>query len=523
MNGNNLTIRKQFLIGTLSVLIVIALISGAIQLYFMKNQIVKQTNQQAVAIGSNVLRGIEQTDLATQNIEHQIDLKLVSYANHISTLLNKKKANEITTDDLLKIRDELGLAGITIIKETASKDDYVGILSTDEEEVGFSFKQFGYYEIGNLLMSGQVASVPGATYSDKYMLVLPIAQSASHSEHPEFFKYAYFHIPGTDYIINPYIKANEVYEYTEIVGPNAEINKLVKLDGVVQEIAVLNPKVFADPSLEEQLYPPLKKVEAGTYRLKTEKDLKLLTKKSIKQTSYIEKIKGNKVYKMFLPLDEDRVIYIALDYGKMSNQLYRHSIILIVSGILSLLVLFLLTARYFNRIYENIQKIIDQIKQLEKGDLTAKSNITDGSELERLSQSTNSMVDKLNTLVTETQEQARKTQRLSLLLEAEASQSVEKMYEVSTEATMQARDQLYAITEFLDNVYEVLLPYKDNEKAVVVIEKIEEMKQVANERTGATTNTTITLSDLLKSLHGQSSDLSDISNALLEQIGKFKL
>ncbi|MGG4041197.1 hypothetical protein [Bacillus smithii] len=188
-----------------------------------------------------------------------------------------------------------------------------------------------------------------------------------------------------------------------------------------------------------------------------------------------------------------------------------------------MIVLFLLTARFFNRIYENIQKIKRQIQSLEKGDLTAKSNVNDRSELENLSQSANRMVDKLNKLVKDTQEQAAKTQKLSVLLEAETSQTIEKIYAMTTETTMKSREQLYEIISFLDELVETLQPYKKNEQVLHLIEKVEDMKQIANERTAATTDMTITLSDLIHSLHGQSRELSEISNALLESMKKFKL
>jgi methyl-accepting chemotaxis protein len=523
MKVKNITLRRQFLKSIVSVVLVIALFSGAIQLYIMKEQIVRQTNQQAEVLAKNVLKGIEQTDLATQTIEHQIDLKLISYAKHIATLLQGRSVNQITQEELLKIRDDLGLAGITIFQETKSKDDIVGVVATEQQEIGFSFKKFGYYEVAKVLISGEKPFMPSATFSDKNIIVLPISQSGSNTDEPAFFKYAYYHPPYTDYFINPYIEANEVYNYTEIVGPQQTINKLVKENDNVLEIAVLNPKVFANPSLEEQIYPPLKKIEAGSFDLQTSKDRELLAKHTIKKEYYVEQINGKKVYKMFLPLDQNRVIYLALDYGKMSAPLYRHSIILIVSGLVSLLILFLLTARFFNRIYENIQKIKSQIKLLEEGDLTAKSKVNDGSELEKLSESTNRMVDRLNKLVKDIQELAAKTQRLSVLLEAEASQSVEKMYELSTEATLRSREQLYEITEFLDEFADILQPYKQNENVGNIIEKIEVMRQIVNERTAATTDMTITLSDLLQSLHGQSMELSEISNTLLDYMANFKL
>ncbi|KLV22889.1 hypothetical protein ABW02_20630 [Niallia circulans] len=520
MKGNNLTLRKKFLFWILSVLLIISLVSGAVQLISMKNQIISQTNQQAKAVANDVIEGIVQTDLSTKAIEQQIDHKMIANSKHIATLLSGKSANQMSQAELVEISDRLGLAGISIFKET--KDDILVVSASDEEEIGWSLKEYGYYEVGKSLLTDTAGPIPGSTYADQHTIILPIAQSAVH-EKPTFFKYAYYHAPNTDFIINPYIEANEVYDYTDSVGPDTRIKKLIKENNIVKEIAVLNPKVFANPSLETQLYPPLKKVVSGSFELETKRDTKLLIKSTLKKQTYIEKINGERVYKLFLPLDEDRIVYLALDYGEMSGPLYRHSIILIISGLLSLLVLIFLTARFFNRIYDNIFKIKNQIERLEDGDLTAKSNVLDGTELESLSQSTNRMVDELNKLVKDTQKQAAKTQLLSVQLEEEASNSVEKIYELSTVTTINAREQLLEITTFLDEVAKVLQKFKDLNHVSPVVEKIELMRQIANDRTAATTDMTITLSDLLKSLHGQSSELSDISNTLLESISKFKL
>jgi methyl-accepting chemotaxis protein len=520
---NNHTLRKQFLVKILTILLAIAVGSGALQLYFMKKQIDSQTHDQAEEVANNVLRGLEDTDLASKTIEHQIDLKLVAYSKHIADLIKNKKRNEISNGDLIKIKNELGLAGITVFTESESKDDIVGFAATEKEEVGFSFKKAGFYEIGKVLLQTENPSLPGATYTDKNIVVLPLAQSASHKDKPTFFKYAYYHVPNTRYIINPYIEANEVYNYLETAGPSTTINKLVKDNKIIEEIGILNPKVFKNPLLEKKLYPPTKKIEAGSFQLQTNKFKTLVSMPTIKKATFIENIKGKKIYKMFLPLDENRVIYLALDYGKMSGPLYRHSIILIVSSIVSLIALFLMTAGFFNQVYENIQKIIGQINLLENGDLTVKSKVDDRSELDKLSKSTNRMVDKLNNLVKETQDQATKTQRLSLLLEAEASQSVKSMYDLSTKTTIMAREQLFEIMEFLDDTEQALRSNNQNEKIQKILKKLEAMREMAQNRTYATTEITITLSDLLKSLHGQSSELSEISNSLLEKMDKFKL
>ncbi|WML49528.1 hypothetical protein RCG23_05945 [Neobacillus sp. PS3-34] len=223
MMTNNLTLRKQFLVKILTILLAIAVCSGAVQLYLMKRQIERQTYQQADAVASNVLSGINETDLATKTIEHQIDLKLVSYSKHIADLIKDKKRNEITNDDLKKIKKELGLAGITVFAESKSKDDIVGFAATEKEEIGFSFKKAGFYEIGKVLLQTEKPDLPGATFTDRNLVVLPTAQSASHKDKPAFFKYVYYHVPNTNYIINPYIEANEVYNYLETAGPTQSL------------------------------------------------------------------------------------------------------------------------------------------------------------------------------------------------------------------------------------------------------------------------------------------------------------
>ncbi|MGF2617866.1 methyl-accepting chemotaxis protein [Rossellomorea vietnamensis] len=521
MKGEKITLRRQFLFRVLSILLMIALLSGITQLYFINNQIKKQSDRQAESVADNVIRSLKQTNFATSVIESQIDLKLVAQAKHIASLLKEKESGHITQKDLLEIRDQLGLSGISIFKETPEKDDYVAIRSTEEKEIGFSLKEYGYYEAGKALASGEKPDVPFSTFTDTYTLVLPIAQAGSLNEEPQFFKFAYYYVKEQGYAVSPFIEANEVKQYMESVGPGTEIEKIVKKSDIVEEIAIINRNVFENPALESQFFPPMKKIEAGTFQYASKKDSEIINQLTRKKTFHIEKSKGKNLYKMFIPTVEDRLIYIALDYDQMSGPLYRHSVILIISGIGSLFILFLLTARFFNRIYENLQIIKRQVSSLENGDLKAKSRIDDGSELELLSQDMNSMVDTLNQLVTDTQTQAMKVQKLSILLESEASDSVQKMYSMSTEATLRSREQLNEILELLNGISGSLT--KKNNSPQVVLERIESLQELARNRTAATTDTTIKLSDLVQSLHSEAQELSEISIDLLNSIKRFRV
>ncbi|WP_100407019.1 methyl-accepting chemotaxis protein [Bacillus solitudinis] len=525
MKNKTTTLRTQFLSRLLIIVLLIAFISGALQLYFMKEQIAENVENKSIVLAQGIEQGMEETNLAAESIEHQIDLRLESYSKRIADELEGQPLDNITTEELVKIRDDLELTGITLFAK--QEDDIVGVKSTDQTEIGFSFKKIGYpagFDALNMLYENELVT-NGATYSTKNMFVLPITQSGSHGQEPIFFKYAYYLEPDSTYIINAYLESNEIYHFIKEVGPDSWIERMKDKNLFVKEIAVLDPRVFEDPELETKLFPPLKKIVHGEYSYQDSKDESLLINmiKKPKSSNYIGSYNGEKVYKMFLPTKEGKVVYIGLDYSALSGPLIRHSLILLITGLVSLVALFLITASFFNKIYEKISHIKSQIKQLENGDLTPQNGLEDGSELGRLSESVNRTAIGLNKLVTDTQEQATKTQNLSVLLETEASQSVEKMYELSTETTTKAREQLFEIIEFLEGVEQVLQPYNDNENVEKTLGQVEAMKVIANERTSTTTGMTITLSDLLKSLHGQSSELSDISNNLLEKISKFKL
>jgi methyl-accepting chemotaxis protein len=238
--------------------------------------------------------------------------------------------------------------------------------------------------------------------------------------------------------------------------------------------------------------------------------------------TYTNREDGHKVYKMFIPIQNGQVLYVALNYDKLSQSIYRLSVILIVLGLIGLIALFMITVRYFNRIYENIQKIKAQIKRLETKDFTARSEVKNGGELSELSESANRMVETLQAVLKDTGEQATKTQRLSIMLEADTGKSVEQMYTMSMQETTEGRAATDDVLYFLERVESELANHAQHDNGGL-LDEMERIRNLIKKRTEATTDMTLTLSDLLKSLHDDSSQLSGIANKLQRELSKFKL
>lgn len=523
-----ITLKKQYIIRILIVMILVIAISSSIQLYFMVNQIKENVNNQARLIGGSIEQGVIETNLASTAIEHQLDLKLKVISQRIADHFGNRSVYDISNEELTSLKEELGLAGITLLAEKG--DDVVGTKSTDPNEIGFSFKEmFGPEDSGFLGMKDLLNDITpvqeDVSYVDHNTIILYTAQSGVYEGQPKFFKYAYYHEPGQDFVIDPYIEADEVYKFTEAVGPNSWIDKVLETNEYTKEVAVIDPRVVKDPSLAEKMYPPLEKVVYGSFELESEKDKELLISMidNPGKQSYVSKFGDDKLFKMFLPMDDGHVIYMALDYSKMSKPVEKLSIILIAFGVISLFVLFIMTTRFFSVVYKHIQIIMNQIKTLESGDFSTQSTIEGSGELVDLSNSTNRMTSTLNKVLKDTTKEAQKVQTLSFELKSEADDSVEKVYALSIELTSKAREDAYEVNDFLEMLEEKLSTSPKTEEIETILNRIAEVRAISNNRAASATEITITLSDLMKSLQAQSVELSEISGKLFENMYKFKL
>lgn len=522
MRKKNRTLSQQFYLKLLIILVSITIISGVLQFYIIDNQVKDNVNYEAGIITKSIEQGIKETDMASRAIEKQIDFRIELLSKSISDKLPKNE-EDITTEMLLDLRNQMDISGVDIF--TYDENNVVSVVkSTEPDEIGFNLKDIskeGYSDQENLLKGEKFDLMTPASYAHENIVVLYTAQSGSRDE-PQFFKYAYYHEPGTDYIISPFIEADEVYHFTKEVGPEIWIKNMISGHDYAKEIAVLDPRVFADPSLAEAMYPPLQKVVYGEYHYKNKADNQVLIDmvSNPKKITKIEKHNGDKIYKMFIPYDDGRVIYVAMDYDKMSAPFENYSLILIGFGFASLVILFFTTTRFFNQIYSSISKIISQIKSLEKGDFTVRSDVKDIGELGNLSKSTNRMASTLNEILNQTREQAISTERYAFMLESEANNSVDKVYTMSVEATTEIREKNNEIDYLIAQIETYLKDDENDQEIQAILAKVRELVHV---QSNSTTEMTITLSDLLKSLHGQSSSLSDISKKLLKSLEEFQL
>lgn len=523
------TLKKQFTTRMLIVLLIILSCSAAFQYMYLSKKVDSDVANEAFKVSKSIEQGIYETQAASEAIELQLDLKLKLIAQRINDRLGDKPLEDITNEELVALKEEFNIAGITLLSDQNGKG-ITGIKSTEPEDIGFNFKEYlgenspGYQMTYNL-MHGEEVHAPFKTYIDEDSIMLPIAPSGSHNDKPTFYKYGYYKPDNKDYMINPYFEANEVYHFTQEVGPDKWIETVLESNKNVKEIAVLEPKVYVDPSLLDIKTELWKKIEYGKFVSETEKDRTTLVKltKAPKKVSYTSEQDGKTYYKMFIPTHDGKVIYVGLDYDRLSAPLKNMSLILLAFSLLSLVALFILSTRFFSNIYKNIQVIISQIKTLESGDFTNESEVKEKGELADLSASANRMTSTLKAVLKDTTKQAGKVQILSSELKGEADESVEKVYAISIDLTSKVREDAFEITDFLDFLEEKLNSLPKTKDIESILTRVEKVRTLTVNNAQSTTDITITLSDLIESLRSKSVELSEISNILFENMYKFKL
>ncbi|QDP39551.1 methyl-accepting chemotaxis protein [Radiobacillus deserti] len=514
------SLKKQFTIRIIVLLLVIAVAFASFQVFLIHKHTHDSISREIQIISKSIEYVIQKNDLATKELEKQLDYRLVRDSYIVAERLTEGTLQSVTNGELVKWSRELGIAGINLWE--IQQNDIVNISSTNPENVGLQLRQqnpFGDVMMRSFLngaMTGETTSL--ISYKTDDVVVLKFNESITHSDTPEHYKNAYYNVPGTKFLINPFLEVDNFETINYKVGHAEWFSEIKQSSDYVHEIAII------DPSILKKGASSLQEVVCGEYTFQDNKDIQIIQSmiKDGKRKSYSETYNGKEIYKSFLPMEDGNVIYIALRYSELKNSEHFSTVVLVLSGIISLSVLVLYSTGFFSSIYSNIQKVRKQILKLENGDFTARNVVTSKNEIGELSNSVNKMASSLNDVLVNTYKHAVKTECHAYLLETETNKTVDKVYNMSIDYTSTARETIAEVTYLFDHLEEFLNQVQTKESALL-IGQIQAIKQLIGKQSDVTTNMTITLSDLIQSLTSQSSSLSEISRKLMDNIDQFRL
>jgi hypothetical protein len=259
---------NQMIIKTALILCVCGMATILFSSYLVRNKLETYQSEEIEQVTKVVAFGVESTGRSTETIENQMEKKLLTASKEIAKELRGEMMEGISKEDLLELTRQWDLYGISLFVRQG--DDIVVAQSSEEQEVGLSSKDWGYWFTAfNQLMSGEKVTVEKG-YGTEHFWVGPISRSEWENK---YYKYAYYYDGTTPFMINPYILDEDIYSLTFHSGTTQMIEKIVNENRDIEEIAVMNAPAWLKGSQNILIEPLIDRpVLYGTHHYELAED-----------------------------------------------------------------------------------------------------------------------------------------------------------------------------------------------------------------------------------------------------------
>lgn len=328
---------------------------------YLVNEIIKKEQTELIDSITHVI----ETDLAlskevTQSIEYLIDMQLFNSSKLIAKALEGKTIEEITVEELDDLKQDLNLYDISLFVQ---EGDIIYVKkSTDSHELGIRANAWGYwYTALSQLFNLEEVTVGKGLFLPNFWSG-PISISAVHED--QQVKYAYYYDGTTDYMLNPYILADEIYKLHANTGPNQQIQKLLSSYQRLEEISVLN--AFAYLEDREDIIEPDRDMPvlygSNTLKLANEKEIIRHVIHNNQEQHEFFSGDGIEYKKIYMPLQNNRIMVVTLDITQDVALREKVSLIIFFVFTLSFLILLLV---FYNANKRSLSLLDTEQKKLE--------------------------------------------------------------------------------------------------------------------------------------------------------------
>ncbi len=293
----------------LSICIAVCLIIAANSVIFFvltRNSLESNHNREIESIAHQIQSSVEQSRIGSKLYEDMIGEKL-RLASIAAQQALPADVEEVTTDQLVALRDRLQLQGLTLLKRTP--DNIVLYKSSNADEVGLSTKGWGnwYKAFQELFDNRNVTMDWGQKLPNYWSGPYEIASA----DIKRISKWGYYYDGTTNYMLDPYVDDTAWRRYQELTGTQAIIERTLQTYPFLLEVTGINPATFGHEKTfiteKGETLDPLvhRPVFFGSYEIKhTEKDARFI--QTAIQTgatvSYQTTYNGKHIQKTFIPV-----------------------------------------------------------------------------------------------------------------------------------------------------------------------------------------------------------------------------
>lgn len=380
-----------------SVTVTFILVLNNTLFYFnTRDLLLKDQVKQTELLAKEISIAIEHSHFGAGYVENLIGEKLRISSLAVQYALDPD-INKVTNDELVTLSKKLGVSYITLMVEKPG--DIRGVRSSDPKERDLSTKEWGYwYTAFQQLFKHKNVSISEGQKLENYWAG-PMDVSVSDPDHVD--KYGYYYDGTSNYIINPYIRDNQIMDFKSRFGPDAIVNKTLNNNEVLLGITGFNPKTFGFPpiyteangqKIVELVNQP---IQFGKYGYQEEADVMAVRSamKTGKLVSVISVIDEKKVLKSFIPVSDRNpyVIGIVTDYKSIQDVLDKQLFNNVIISFILLLFVFCISYFLAEYIVRPLNRILQKVNEIAEGHIGVQVFIDRKDELGMLSKGVNTM------------------------------------------------------------------------------------------------------------------------------------
>ncbi|GGF87240.1 bifunctional diguanylate cyclase/phosphodiesterase [Paenibacillus abyssi] len=405
-----MSLKKKLSIIFAFVVTAILILNNTLYYIITENLLRKDQEKQMELLAKVMGNTIEHSQYGAQYVEDLIGEKLRVAAVAAQYALDSKIEN-VNNDELIEIAEKIGVSYITLLARV--EDDIKGIKSSDPKERDMSTKDWGYWFTAfEQLFQNNEVTIPEGQKLKNYWSG-PMNTSYTDPNHVD--KWGYYFDGTTDYIINPYVRDNQIMNFKEKVGPDTIVSKAMESNSALLEITGFNPRTFGKPPIytetNGQRYIDFvnQEIQFGDYSYQDkENDVRSVSEAMAtgQLVSLETTISGKKVLKSFIPIQSESpyVIGIVTDYeviqGVLNKQLFNN----IITSIILLLIVLCISYLLAVYIVKPVNRILKKVNEIAEGNFGAQLMIDRKDELGMLSEQVNTMSRNLDSYTKELKE-----------------------------------------------------------------------------------------------------------------------
>lgn len=390
-----LSIKRKLAILFSMIVSSILILNNVLFYYNTRDLLIRDQKRQMETTGKEISITIQHAQVGAQYVEEMMGTQLRTAALVAQKELDPD-INHVTNAKLLQVAKEVGVSDITLFVKKGN--DIVGMRSSDPKEINLSTKDWGYWFTAmNQLLTSKNVTIPQGQKLPNYWSG-PIDVSSSDTSTLD--KWGYYFDGTTNYIIDPYIRDEQIAKYETLTGPSTIVRKSLKNDGFV-EITGFNPNAFGkEPIISKTSGVELvslgnRPILFGTYEYQDGNDVASVQRavQTGKRVDVDTRVNGMHVIKSFVPIKATPpyVLGFVANYQVIQDQLNNMVKRNVLISLLILLLVFSISYLVAGFMVKPVQVIWEKVNEMAKGNLGVRVDVKRNDELGQLATCVNSM------------------------------------------------------------------------------------------------------------------------------------